>query len=128
MKELSAAVQADPGSVARRLELAAVLRDLGRLAEAVELYRGVALLYADEGRYAQAIAVCRGILEIDPGHRETAALLAKIASKRPSRERRVAWASADFAEAPEHATPLPPPLPRRGMPTGRRPTPGAAAR
>jgi CRP-like cAMP-binding protein len=105
VRELSQAVQSDPGSVARRLELAAALRDLGRATEAVELYRGVAVLYAEEGRFAQAIAVCRGILEIDPQHRETSELLATIAAKRAGRERAARrtparqWAVSDFGDS-----------------------------
>ncbi len=85
VKDLTAAVRADPASVARRLELAAALRDLGRLPDAIELYRGVALRYAEEGRFAQAIAVCRGILEIDPAHEATQELLAQVAARRAAK-------------------------------------------
>ena len=118
VKELSGAVQADPSSIARRLELAAALHQLGRHADAIDLYLGVATAYADEGRYAQAIVVCRGTLEVDPGHRPTVDLLESIAGKRSARERRPANAApqwGDFSESAgqvEEDTPLPlPPSP-----------------
>jgi CRP-like cAMP-binding protein len=99
VKQLSAAVRTEPGSIARRLELAAALRELGRANEAIDLYRGVASLYAEEGRFAQAIAVCRGILEIDPQHVATQELLSRVAARKSSRERlapRLGWTAADF--------------------------------
>jgi CRP-like cAMP-binding protein len=85
LKELAAALKAEPGSIPRRLELAAALRDSGRAADAIELFRGVAEVYAEEGRLVQAMAVCKGILEIDPGHRETLEMLATLAQRRSQR-------------------------------------------
>jgi CRP-like cAMP-binding protein len=90
LKELAAALKAEPGSIPRRLELAAALREAGRPNDAIELYRGVAEVYAEEGRLVQAMAVCKGILEIDAGHRSTLEMLATLAQrraqKRPSAE------------------------------------------
>jgi CRP-like cAMP-binding protein len=85
LKELAAAVKAEPASIPKRLELAAALRESGRAAEAIEIYRGVAALYAGEGRLVQAMAVCKGILEIDPTHRETLEMLAELALPRARR-------------------------------------------
>jgi CRP-like cAMP-binding protein len=85
LKELAAALKAEPGSIPRRLELAAALRDAGRPADAIELFRGVAEVYAEEGRLVQAMAVCKGILEIDPDHRETLEMLATLAQRRGQR-------------------------------------------
>ena len=82
LKELAAALKADPGSVPRRLELAAALKEAGRAEEAIELYRGVAEAYAQEGRLVQAMAICKGILDIDPRHRETLEMLASLAKQR----------------------------------------------
>lgn len=86
LKELAAALKAEPGSIPKRLELAAALRDAKRPADAIELYRGVAEVYAEEGRLVQAMAVCKGILEIDPGHRDTLEMLATLAQRRTVRK------------------------------------------
>jgi CRP-like cAMP-binding protein len=85
LKELAAALKAEPGSIPRRLELAAALREASRPNDAIELYRGVAAAYAEEGRLVQAMAVCKGILEIDAGHRETLEMLATLAQHRQQR-------------------------------------------
>jgi CRP-like cAMP-binding protein len=81
LKELAAALKAEPGSIPKRLELAAVLREAGRPAEAIDLYRGVAEAYAEDGRLVQAMAVCKGILDIDPEHRDTLEMLAVLATR-----------------------------------------------
>src|SRR5258708_26794575 len=86
LKELGSALKADPGSIPRRLELAAALREAARPADAIELYRGVAEVYAEEGRLVQAMAVCKGILEIDPEHRDTLEMLATLAPRRAARK------------------------------------------
>jgi CRP-like cAMP-binding protein len=86
LKELAAALKAEPGSIPRRLELAAALRDAGRAADAIDLYGGVAEAYAEEGRLVQAMAVCKGILEIDPDHRRTLEMLANLAQRRAARK------------------------------------------
>jgi CRP-like cAMP-binding protein len=86
LKELAAALKADPGSIPRRLELAAALRDAGRPHDSIDLYRGIAEVYATEGRLVQAMAVCKGILEIDPHHRETLEMLATLTARRAARK------------------------------------------
>jgi CRP-like cAMP-binding protein len=85
LKELAAALKAEPGSIPRRLELASALREAGRPGDAIDLYRGVAEVYAEEGRLVQAMAVCKGILEIDPAHTETLEMLANLAQTRAMR-------------------------------------------
>ena len=85
LKELAAALMAEPGSIPRRLELAAALRDAERPNDAIDLYRGVAAAYAEEGRLVQAMAVCKGILDIDPEHRDTLEMLATLAQRRAAR-------------------------------------------
>ena len=86
LKELASALKAEPGSIPRRLELAAALREAQRPADAIDLYRGVAEVYAEEGRLVQAMAVCKGILEIDPEHRDTLEMLANLAQRRAARK------------------------------------------
>ena len=85
LKELASALKAEPGSIPRRLELAAALREARRPADAIDLYRGVAAVYAEEGRLVQAMAVCKGILEMDPEHRDTLEMLATLAQRRQVR-------------------------------------------
>jgi len=85
LKELAAALKAEPGSIPKRLELAAVLREAGRPAEAIDLYRGVAEAYAEDGRLVQAMAVCKGILDVDPEHRDTLEMLAALATRKQQR-------------------------------------------
>lgn len=86
LRELAAALKAEPGSIPRRLELAAALREASRSADAIDLYRGVAEVYAEEGRLVQAMAVCKGILEIDREHRDTLEMLANLAQRRAGRK------------------------------------------
>jgi CRP-like cAMP-binding protein len=88
VRELTAALQAEPGSIPKRLELAAALRDAHRYVDAIELYRGVAAAYAEDGRLVQAMAVCKGILAIDPEHRDTLEMLARLAQRKPVRPTR----------------------------------------
>jgi len=85
LKELAAALKVEPGSIPKRLELAAVLREAARPAEAIDLYRGVAEAYAEDGRLVQAMAVCKGILDIDPEHRDTLEMLAALATRKQQR-------------------------------------------
>ena len=85
LKELAAALKVEPGSIPKRLELAAVLREAGRPADAIDLYRGVAEAYAEDGRLVQAMAVCKGILDIDPEHRDTLEMLAVLATRKGQR-------------------------------------------
>src|SRR5262245_27027731 len=85
VKELAEALKREPGSIPKRLELAAALRETGKPVEAIDLYRGVAEAYAEEGRLVQAMAVCKGILEMDPEHRDTLEMLADLANRRASR-------------------------------------------
>jgi CRP-like cAMP-binding protein len=86
LKEYAKALRGDPGNLVLRLKLAFVLRELGRNDEAIDMYRNVAVAYAQGGRMVQAIAVCKGILEIDPAHSETQALLAELAHEQGARQ------------------------------------------
>src|SRR5690349_21370346 len=85
VKELAEALKREPGSIPKRLELAAALRESGKPVEAIDLYRRVAEAYAEEGRLVQAMAVCKGILEIDSEHRDTLEMLADLANRRAAR-------------------------------------------
>src|SRR5437763_14768471 len=87
VKELWEALKREPGSIPKRLELAAALREADRPVEAIDLYRRVAEAYAEEGRLVQAMAVCKGILEIDREHRDTIEMLATLANRRATRPR-----------------------------------------
>jgi CRP-like cAMP-binding protein len=81
-RELERQLRKEPENLALRLRLAASYREAGRTAEAVQLYRSVAVAYHAQRRLAQAIAVCRSVLDIEPGQRETVALLAELEGMR----------------------------------------------
>src|SRR4029079_7735815 len=85
VKELAEALKREPGSIPKRLELAAAVREAQKAVEAIDLYRGVAEAYAADGRLVQAMAVCKGILEIDPEHRDTLEMLADLANRLAAR-------------------------------------------
>jgi CRP-like cAMP-binding protein len=77
-RELEKQLRKEPDNLALRLRLAASYREAGRAADAVQLYRSVAIAYHAQRRLAQAAAVCRSVLDIEPGQRETVALLAEL--------------------------------------------------
>ena len=86
LRELEKQLRRQPGSLVIRIRLAAVLHVLGRLPEAVDLYRSVAMAYFAQGRLDQAIAVCHSLLEIAPMHQDTHLLLAELDSHKARRE------------------------------------------
>lgn len=78
LRDLERRLQEEPENLGLRVTAASALREVGRIDEAVELYRSVALAYRDQGRSQQAIAVCRSILEIAPDDPRCHALLATL--------------------------------------------------
>lgn len=84
-KNLAAAERAiarEPANLVLRLKLAAALRAVDRVHDAVDVYRSVAVAYQREGRFLQALAVCRSILEIVPEDLETHVLMGEIEAAR----------------------------------------------
>ncbi|MBK9517158.1 MAG: cyclic nucleotide-binding domain-containing protein [Anaeromyxobacter sp.] len=75
-------LQADPRDVGLRQKLAEVLRRSGQVAEAVARYAEVAERFARDGLLIKAIAICKTILELDPRHEATQALLADLYGRR----------------------------------------------
>jgi CRP-like cAMP-binding protein len=84
-------LDADPKDVGIRQKLAEVLRRAGQVAEAVERYGEVAERFARDGLLIKAIAICKTILELDPQHGATQAMLADLYGRR---------AAADGARPP----------------------------
>jgi hypothetical protein len=82
VKDYEQKLQRDPGNVVTRLKLAAALRELGQVGEALRQYRAVAETYHRDGRLLQALAVCRSALEIDPNDFETRTLYQVIDAAR----------------------------------------------
>jgi|GEM_PF-1935240 len=129
-KELEKQLRKDPDNLVLRLRLAAALRETGKTARAVELYRSVATAYHQSGRFSQAMAVCKSVLEIDPSQRETQALLAEIETRVRTRAAQEAQAQAaaaaqrgptgDAATRVRRASGVPPL--RRKRPTGAPPS------
>jgi CRP-like cAMP-binding protein len=85
VKELEKQLRRQPGSLVLRIRLAATLHAVGRLPEAVDLYRSVAMAYFAQGRLDQAMAVCHSLLEIAPMHQDTHLLLAELDSHKTRR-------------------------------------------
>lgn len=79
-------LDADPKDVGIRQKLAEVLRRAGQVAEAVERYAEVAERFARDGLLIKAIAICKTILELDPQHGATQAMLADLYGRRAAAE------------------------------------------
>jgi CRP-like cAMP-binding protein len=85
LRELEKLLRKQPASLVIRIRLAAALHAVGRLPEAVDLYRSVAMAYFAQGRLDQAMAVCHSLLEIAPMHQDTHLLLAELDSQKARR-------------------------------------------
>jgi CRP-like cAMP-binding protein len=72
----------DPRDVSSRQKLAELLRRAGRINEAIPLFTDVADRFARDGHLLKAIAICKTILELDPAHVATQAVLADLYSRR----------------------------------------------
>lgn len=81
LKELEKRLRDEPDNLGLRVMLAGALHEAGRLGDAVELYRSVAIAYREHGRIQQAITVCRSVLEIAPDDASCQALLATMVSQ-----------------------------------------------
>lgn len=79
-------LDADPKDVGIRQKLAEVLRRSGEVTEAVARYGEVAERFARDGLLLKAIAICKTILELDPAHGATQAMLADLYGKRAAAE------------------------------------------
>src|SRR5512138_1978891 len=119
-----AALRGDPNDVATRQKLAEVLRRTGRTDEAIDAYRAVADRFARDGLLIKAIAISKTILELDPAHGETQAVLAGLYARRAAAEgtrppaRTVMAMAAARVAAPAAVAIVPPPPEQEG--TGER--------
>jgi CRP-like cAMP-binding protein len=75
IKDLERQCKKEPDNLVVRLLLAAAYREVGRINDAVPLYRSVAETYQKQGRRTQAVAVVKSLLEIDPQDPGSRALL-----------------------------------------------------
>lgn len=108
LKELAQRLADEPDNQGLRVTIAGHLREAGRVAEAVEHYRTVAIAYRDLGRTLQAIAVCKSLLAIAPDDARCKALLAELeAPARPPPAPPEAPTKKPRVSA-EPATPAPP--------------------
>ncbi len=73
----------EPDNIEARLRLAAIFRDMGREAHAVEEYVTASKLLAREGLPLEAIAACKAVLEMEPQHTETQLFLARLFARVP---------------------------------------------
>jgi hypothetical protein len=83
LKELEKRLQHEPENLGLRVALATAYREVARLADAVDLYRSVAIAYRDQGRVQQAMAVCKSVLELVPHDQASLALLATLTPPPP---------------------------------------------
>jgi cAMP-dependent protein kinase regulator len=74
-------VKAAPQEPAHRQKVAEVLQRMGKKPEAITEYQATAELYARAGWMLRAIALCKVILQLEPGHTRTQALLADLYSR-----------------------------------------------
>jgi CRP-like cAMP-binding protein len=79
---LQEVVKAAPGEPIHRQKVAEVLQRLGRTQEAIAEYESAAEVWAKTGWLLRAIALCKVILQLDPGHTRTQALLASLHARR----------------------------------------------
>ncbi|MBI5509180.1 MAG: cyclic nucleotide-binding domain-containing protein [Deltaproteobacteria bacterium] len=101
-------LEQDPNDLTAQLKCGDILRKLDRGAEAIGSYTKVAEVYGADGLLLKAIAACKLILEIDPQHTATQAMLADLYAKKTGRA--ATALPAGFTAPPPVAAP--PPLPR----------------
>ncbi len=75
IRDLLRDVERDSGNVSLRVSAAAALRNDGRIAEAVAMYKVVVQSYVASGRLEQAKIVARSALELAPGDAELRAVI-----------------------------------------------------
>ncbi len=80
--EFQAVAKAAPSEPHWRQKVAEILQRLGRTPEAISEYEAVAETWARTGWLLRAIAVCKVILQLEPKHTRTQALLAHLHAKR----------------------------------------------
>ncbi|HEX3766156.1 MAG TPA: cyclic nucleotide-binding domain-containing protein [Kofleriaceae bacterium] len=114
LKELEQRLRHEPDNLGLRVMVAGALHEAGRRADAVELYRSVAVAYRDQGRPQQAITVCRSILELAPDDAACQELLAALLANPPAP--RGAAPLARPSPSPLPVRPSPSPLPRPSTP------------
>jgi cAMP-dependent protein kinase regulator len=82
VEQYTAVLAVAPANVTARQRLAELLLKLGRKAHAVEQYLCLVGKYASEGQLLKAVATCHIVLQIDPGHSGTHAILADLYAQR----------------------------------------------
>jgi CRP-like cAMP-binding protein len=107
-------LKADPRDVGVRQKLADVLRRAGQVPEAVARYAEVAERFGRDGLLIKAIAICKTILELDPDHDLTQAMLADLYARRTRSDGTRPSPRAPVPRAMA-ARPEPEPEPERGV-------------
>ena len=95
-------LEQDPNDLTAYLKCGDILRKMDRSNEAIQSYTKVAQVYAADGLLLKAIAACKLIMEIDPQHTDTQAMLADLYAKKIGRA---------AATLPPGLAVTPPPLP-----------------
>lgn len=100
-------VKAAPHEPLHRQKVAEILQRLGRTQEAIAEFEAAAEGWARTGWQLRAMALCKVILQLDPRHTRTQALLASLHSRREPPKAGAA------PQAPREAAPAPDPAKRR---------------
>jgi CRP-like cAMP-binding protein len=82
LEEYERAVKIAPSDLSVRQKLAETYARVGRKQEAVREYQSVAGSYAADGLLLKAIAISKVLLTVDPHHKETQEILARLYAER----------------------------------------------
>ncbi|WP_224364868.1 cyclic nucleotide-binding domain-containing protein [Hyalangium versicolor] len=100
LKLFQSVAVATPGEPLWRQKVAEILQRLGRTREAIAEYEVVAETWAKTGWLLRAIAMCKAILQLDPNHTRTQALLANLHTRREQPRGQVGTAGRPVALPP----------------------------
>lgn len=81
LRDLEERLSQEPDNLALRIRVAELFRQAGRIADATELLRSVALAYRDQGRYDRAVAIGQSILDFAPEDTDARALVTEFSGR-----------------------------------------------
>ena len=98
-------LKAEPENIEARLRLAAIFREMGKEAHAVEEYVAASKLLAKEGLPLEAIAACKAVLELEPNHTEIQYFLARLFAQVPDAMGNSARVARPWPTSPRSTSP-----------------------
>ncbi len=105
LKLFQKVVKEAPNDIYSRQKLAELLARIGHNDLAIREYQHLAGRYASDGMFLKSIAICKVILQIDPTHKHTQAILAELFAERQrvDMESRISVLPASMTGALQHA-------------------------